>query len=67
MSAARELAEHIAQHSTVATQTVKVAVRAALSTALSDGLRYENELVSLAFALGNDTAGRQAFGKRTER
>lgn len=67
VSAARELAERIAQHSTVATQTVKAAVRAALSTALSDGLRYENELVSLAFALGNDAAGRQAFGKRTGR
>ena len=59
-------AKGIAQHSAVATQTVKAVVRAALSTALSEGLKYENELVSLAFALGNDTEGRDAFGRRSK-
>lgn len=60
---ARKLATAIAQHSAIATQTVKAAVRAALSTSLGEGLRYENELVSLAFALGNDEEGRESFDK----
>lgn len=64
LEAARRIAGKIAEHSLVATQTVKAAVRSALSTPLTEGLKMENELVSLAFALGNDQAGRDAFGIR---
>lgn len=61
---AREIAHRIAQHSPVATQTVKAAVRQSLSSPLEAGLRYENELMSLAFALGNDQAQRKEFKRR---
>lgn len=64
VTAARRLATRIAQHTLVATQTVKAAVRSALSTSLSEGLKMENELVSLAFALGNDAQGRADFNSR---
>jgi enoyl-CoA hydratase len=39
-----EMAKKIASFSPIATQTIKAAVRAALSTPLEAGLRYENEL-----------------------
>ncbi|MDB6179275.1 enoyl-CoA hydratase/isomerase family protein [Paracoccus sp. Z330] len=48
--AARELATSIAAHSSVATQAVKAAVRNAGDTTVSQGLRYDNELMSLCFA-----------------
>lgn len=63
---ARALAEHIAGHSSVATQTVKAAVRQALSSSLEAGLRYENEVMALAFALGNDRAARESFKAKKE-
>lgn len=47
---AREIASGIAAHSTIATQAVKSAVRGAMEVSLSQGLRVENELMSLCFA-----------------
>lgn len=61
---ARRIAARIAEHTAIATQTVKAAVRQALSAPLEAGLRYENEVMSLAFALGNDVAGRSSFKRR---
>jgi enoyl-CoA hydratase/carnithine racemase len=60
----RAVAEGLAQHSEVALVTVKAALRASLSTSLEQGLAYENEVMALAFALGNDAAGRAAFATR---
>lgn len=51
LNKARELALRIAEHTPVALQTVKAAVRIALSTGLNEGLSYENEVLSLSFAL----------------
>lgn len=64
-SAAFDLARHWARHTSVALQTVKAAVRQSMSTSLEAGLRYENEVMALAFALGNDKAGRERFAGRT--
>lgn len=47
---ARAVAERIAGHSSVATQSVKSAVRNAVDTTIAQGLRYDNELMSLCFA-----------------
>ena len=64
-SVAFDLAERWARHTTVALQTVKAAVRQSMSMPLDAGLRYENELMSLAFALGNDATGRERFVARS--
>jgi enoyl-CoA hydratase len=64
-SVAFDLARRWARHTTVALQTVKAAVRQSMSTPLEAGLRYENDLMTLAFALGNDAAGRQRFAGRS--
>ncbi|MEP7243543.1 MAG: enoyl-CoA hydratase/isomerase family protein [Gammaproteobacteria bacterium] len=61
LSEARALAERWARHSTVALQTVKASVRQSMSTPLEAGLRFENETMSLSFALKNDSAGRARF------
>ncbi|MFY0597877.1 MAG: enoyl-CoA hydratase/isomerase family protein [Cognatishimia sp.] len=47
---ARDVAAKIAGHSTVATQAVKSAVRSAMDLTTQQGLRNENELMSLCFA-----------------
>lgn len=47
---AQEIATKIASHSSVATQAVKAAVRSALDLTVAQGLKYENELMSLCFA-----------------
>ena len=47
---AREIAERIAGHSTVATQAVKSAVRSAMNGTIEMGLQVENELMALCFA-----------------
>jgi len=60
-SVAFDLASRWARHTTVALQTVKAAVRQSMSMPLEAGLRHENELMTLAFALGNDAAGRERF------
>jgi enoyl-CoA hydratase len=61
-----ELATTIAAHSPVALQLAKNAVRAALETPLSAGLRYERELFITAFASEDKREGVAAFlEKRT--
>lgn len=50
LETAHELAAKIAEYSTVATQTVKAAVRGAMDLTTHQGLRNENELMSLCFA-----------------
>lgn len=62
---ARELAKKMAKHNTIATQTVKASVRQSMSTPLNAGLIYENEVMSLAFALGSDAKGRESFKERS--
>lgn len=47
---AREIARQIAGHAPHATQAVKAAVRSAMDLTLEQGLRNENELMSLCFA-----------------
>lgn len=47
---AREIATTIAGHATTATQSVKAVVRNAMETGVTQGLRYENEMMSLCFA-----------------
>ena len=47
---ARQVAQNIASHSTVAAQAVKSAVRSAMSTSVEMGLQVENELMCLCFA-----------------
>lgn len=52
---AREIAQVLAAHSTVATQAVKAAVRCAMDLSVAQGLTYENELMSLCFAKAEST------------
>ncbi len=58
---ARALCRQIANHSPVASQSVKAAVRAALSSSLDAGLRYENEMNALCFSAGDHMEGINAF------
>lgn len=58
---AREICARIAGFSPVATQSVKAAVRMALSSALDAGLRYENEMNTLCFSAGDHLEGINAF------
>lgn len=50
LAEARELAARIAAHTSIATQAVKAAVRGAMNGTVEQGLRLENELMSLCFA-----------------
>ncbi|MBC8635664.1 enoyl-CoA hydratase/isomerase family protein [Caballeronia sp. EK] len=61
---AMSLCRKMAEFSPIATQSVKAAVRAALSMSVDQGIRYENELTSLCFASGNYEEGASAFGNR---
>lgn len=56
--AARALAEKLAAHSQVATQAVKAAVRSALDVTVAQGLKIENDLMSLCFAKVEQTKAR---------
>ncbi|MBV9220764.1 MAG: enoyl-CoA hydratase/isomerase family protein [Methylobacteriaceae bacterium] len=58
---ARELCLQLARFSPVAVQSVKAAVRAALSMPLDAGLRYENEMNALCFHAGDHREGIKAF------
>lgn len=60
------LAERIAKHHPVATMTVKEGVRAAMQSGLQAGSRHENDLMVLAFALGNQRSGTDAFASRKD-
>lgn len=61
---AMTLCQKMAEFSPIATQSVKAAVRAALSSSVEQGIQYENELTSLCFAAGNYESGATAFGQR---
>lgn len=50
LAKARQIAESIARHDSIATQSVKAAVRAAMNGSVRDGLRAENDLMALCFA-----------------
>lgn len=65
--AAREMAALIASHTLLATMTVKEGIRAAMTGSLDVGARYENDLMTLAFALGNQHDGVDRFNKRKDR
>ena len=56
-----DLAGQIASHSPIALQLMKSAVRAALETPLSAGLRYERELFITAFSSEDKREGIAAF------
>jgi enoyl-CoA hydratase len=63
---ARAICRQLAGLSPVAVQAVKASVRAALSSPLDAGLRYENEMNTLCFAAGDHMEGIRAFlQKRT--
>ncbi|MCB1494763.1 MAG: enoyl-CoA hydratase/isomerase family protein [Bauldia sp.] len=61
---ARRLAAVIGSHAEIATVTVKAGIRAAMEGGLANGLAMERELMALAFALGAQRSGPDAFGKR---
>jgi enoyl-CoA hydratase len=58
---ARAICRQIADYSPVAVQSVKAAVRMALSSDLDAGLRYENEMNTLCFSAGDHMEGITAF------
>jgi enoyl-CoA hydratase len=60
------LARTIAAHSPIATQAVKAALRAALSTPLEAGLRYENELHVLCMQSQDRREGIAAFQQKRD-
>ena len=61
-----EMAKKIASFSPIATQTIKAAVRAALSTPLEAGLRYENELHVICMSDKGRMEGIQAFQEKRD-
>jgi enoyl-CoA hydratase len=65
-STALALCRQIAGYSPVAAQSVKAAVRMALSSGLDAGLRYENEMNTLCFSAGDHMEGINAFRERRE-
>ncbi|MGB5557678.1 MAG: enoyl-CoA hydratase/isomerase family protein [Paracoccaceae bacterium] len=58
LTTAFTLAEKIAAHSPVATQAVKAAIRSALDVTVAQGLKHENDLMSLCFAKVEQTKAR---------
>jgi enoyl-CoA hydratase len=63
---ALELAQKIASFSPVATQTIKAAIRGALSMPLEQGLRYENELHVLCMSDKARLEGIEAFQQKRD-
>jgi enoyl-CoA hydratase len=63
---ALELAQKIASFSPIATQTIKAAVRGALSMPLEQGLRYENELHVLCMSDKARLEGIAAFQQKRD-
>lgn len=55
------LAERIAANAPIATQAAKAAARAALSVPLTDGMRYEEELVAVCMGSADRAEGIDAF------
>lgn len=64
VAVAREIAERIARHTAIATRTVKDGIKASLSGNLDAAARHEADLMIMAFAMGNDQAGVEAFQSR---
>jgi enoyl-CoA hydratase len=63
---ARRLARKLAGFSPVAVEAVKAAVRMALTSTLTAGLKYENEMNTLCFAAGDHMEGIRAFQQKRE-
>jgi enoyl-CoA hydratase len=63
---ARGLAARLAGFSPVAVESVKAAVRMALTSTLPAGLKYENEMNTLCFAAGDHMEGIKAFREKRE-
>jgi enoyl-CoA hydratase len=61
-----EMAKKIASFSPTATQTIKAAVRAAMSTPLETGLRYENDLHVICMSDHGRLEGIKAFQEKRE-
>jgi enoyl-CoA hydratase len=66
MGRAMELARKIASFSPIATQAIKAAVRAAMSTPLEAGLRYENELHVICMSDKARLEGIRAFQEKRD-
>lgn len=66
VAAAFEIAGRIARHTAIATVTVKDGIRASLSSNLEPAARHENDLMIMAFAMGNQRAGIDTFKGRNE-
>lgn len=60
------LCRQIAGYSPVAVQSVKAALRMALTSSLEAGLRYENEMNTLCFAAGDHLEGIHAFQQKRQ-
>jgi len=63
---ARIVAAKLAGFSPVAVQAVKAALRAAMESPLSAGLRYENEMNVLCFSAGDHLEGINAFNEKRQ-
>ncbi len=63
---ARAIAAKLAGFSPVAVESVKAAVRMALSATLSAGIRYENEMNTLCFSAGDHMEGIRAFREKRD-
>lgn len=61
---ARELCRQLAGYSPVAVESVKASVRMALTSPLSAGLAYENEMNTLCFSAGDHMEGIRAFQEK---
>jgi enoyl-CoA hydratase len=61
-----EMSRKIASFSPIATQTIKAAVRAALSTPLEAGLRYENDLHVICMSDKGRLEGIKAFQEKRD-
>ncbi len=61
-----EMAKRIASFSPTATQAIKAAVRAAMSTPLEAGLRYENELHVICMSDKGRLEGIKAFQEKRD-
>jgi enoyl-CoA hydratase len=60
----RKICQQIACFSPVACESVKAAVRMALSSGVDVGLRYENEMNTLCFSAGDHMEGINAFREK---
>lgn len=66
LATARQLCRKLAGFSPVAVESVKAAVRMALSSTLPAGLAYENEMNTLCFSAGDHMEGIRAFQQKRE-